>query len=221
MTDLPAYSCFVLDMDGTIVDTALDNARAANEALVDLGLEPLPAETVRSFIGGGVPRIMQRCLGDLAEDRLDDAVAAFMRHYEADPVSLSRPYPGVVETLTRITAEGGRIGICTQTPDHLAHDILAGTGLARFIGVVVGPESVTHRKPHPEPVLRVLAELGSGPEAAVLTGDAASDLQAARAAGVTACAATYGYGTTASLRAEDPAFEIATFPDLLRRVRVG
>lgn len=221
MSDLRGYSCFVFDLDGTLVDTALDNARAANDALVELGLDPLPAETVRSFIGGGVPRIMARCLGDLADRHLDEAVAAFLRHYEADPVALSRPYEGASEMLSRIATAAGRIGVCTQTPERLAGRILSGAGLAEHVQVVVGPESVTHRKPHPEPVHRVLSELGAAAEDALFTGDAPSDLQAAHAAGVTACAAAYGYGTTAALRAENPAYEIESVPELLQRVSVG
>ncbi len=221
LVERPAFTCFILDMDGTIVDTAADNARAANLALRELGFDPLPVETVTSYIGGGVPRIMRRCLGESADAYLDKAVDAFMRHYEADPVALSVPYAGVDEALGYIVEHGGRIGVATQTPEDLAQEILDGVDLARYVNVVVGPESVKKRKPDPEPILKVLGELGGTSHKAILVGDAPSDLQAARAAGVTTCAALYGYGSIEALRAEEPAYSITHFPELLSQVAVN
>ncbi|WP_169337900.1 phosphoglycolate phosphatase [Propionicicella superfundia] len=220
VTELPAFHCFVLDMDGTVVDTAPDIARSANRTLAELGLPQLPYETVASYIGGGVPKLMERCLAERADQYMKQAVPLFMSLYDAEPAALSTLYPGVLDTIRTISDRGGLIGICTQKPEALAHKILDALGVGSYVKHLVGPESVTHRKPHPEPVVKVLTGLGSTAADAIFVGDTASDLQAASAAGVVACAVTYGYGSEQSLRAESPTYVIDDFEDLLTSVAV-
>lgn len=217
----PSFRCFILDMDGTIVETAYDNARIANQVLAHLGREPLPDDLVASYFGDGIPMLMTRCLGDPADPDLDTAVSLFLSMYEADPVESSRVYPGVLDTLLSIQTQGGRVGICTQTPEAIAKKVLDLLGFATVVDCVVGPESVTHRKPHPEPVLTVLARLSCDAAEAVFVGDMKTDMMAATGAGVATIAATYGYGTLEDLRAQNPRFEASTFADVLTLVGVG
>lgn len=220
MTQPPSYHCFVLDLDGTLVDTAPDIARAANRTLAALGFDMLPDATVASFIGGGIPKLLERCLGDATDRYLDEALPIYMTLYTAEPAATSSVYPGVVETMRQIRDAGAVMGVCTQKDEPLSQAILDQLGLAEFVDCVVGPESVTHRKPHPEPVLRALELLDVAPTDAIFVGDAATDIRAARAAGVASCAVTFGYGSAESLRAEDPTFVVDRFGELLEHVAI-
>lgn len=220
VNELPSYGCFILDMDGTIADTIADNVRSANRALEQLGLPQRPFDEVASYFGGGIPLLMQRCLDEDALPLLDDAVEACLALYHAEPTAESRVYPGVIEALETITGAGAPVAICTQTPESLTTAILDGLDLARFVDVVVGPESVTHRKPHPEPVWKILKHLDASAADTIFVGDSATDIQAARAAGVTSCAANYGYTGADGLAAVQPDLAIDAFSDLLSVVHV-
>lgn len=225
VNDLPAYRYFILDMDGTVVDTAPDIVRSANRTLQELGLENLPYETVASFIGGGVPKLMQRCLaeraGERAEELQEEGVKIFTGFYTAEPAVDSTLYPTVLDTMKSIAERGGRFGICTQKPEALAQAILDTLGIGSLVEVLVGPESVTHRKPHPEPVLKVLTDFSASAKDAIFVGDTASDMAAAHAAGVVTCGVTYGYGSADSVQSENPRYLVDSFDALLTHVSVS
>lgn len=220
VTVLPSFHCFILDLDGTLVDTAPDIARSANRTLIELGLAALPDETVASYIGGGIPKLMERCLADKADEYMERAVPLFMSLYEAEPAALSTVYPGVRDAVATIAGRSALVGLCTQKPEPLARRVIDQLGLGSYVQYIIGPESVTHRKPHPEPVLKVLAGLGATAAESIYVGDTATDVQAARAAEVVTCAVTYGYGSEQSLRAENPDYVVDAFADLLDLVTV-
>lgn len=111
--------------------------------------------------------------------------------------------------------------MCTQKDEPISLAILEQLGVAPLVDYLVGPESVTHRKPHPEPVLKVLQGLDVTAHESIFVGDAATDIQAARAAGVVSCAATFGYGSAESLLAESPGYVINDFAELLGLVRAN
>lgn len=221
MTERRRIRCFILDMDGTVVDTAPDIANAANATLRDLGLNPLPTEQIAGFIGGGVVKLMQRCLGERADELLEQSIPIYSKYYDADPATESRLYPGVLASLRKIKAEGGLVGICTQKPEGFSQKINEKLGIADYVDSLVGPESVTHKKPHPEPVLKVLSDLGIDADDAVFVGDAATDVIAGTAAGVVTCAVTYGYGRPETLIAENPDYTIDHFEELFDLVQVA
>lgn len=221
MAERRKIKCFILDMDGTVIDTAPDIANAANNTLRDLGLNALPAEQIAGYIGGGVVKLMERCLAEQAEDLIDKAIPIYNKYYDADPATESRLYPGVLESLQKIKSEGGLIGICTQKPEGFSQKINEQLDIAEYVDSLVGPESVTHKKPHPEPVLKVLSDLGVDAADAIFVGDAATDIIAGEAAGVLTCAVTYGYGKPETLLAENPDYTIDHFEQLFDLVQVA
>ncbi len=221
MADRPTFKCFILDMDGTVVDTAPDIANAANQTLRDLGMSPLPVRQIAGYIGGGVVKLMERCLAERADELLEQSIPIYTKYYDAKPAVESRLYPGVLAGMQKIKAEGGLIGICTQKPEGFSHRINEQLGIAEYVDCLVGPDSVTHKKPHPEPVLKVLEKLGVDKDTAIFVGDAASDIIAGEAAGVTTCAVTYGYGKPETLLAENPDYTIDAFEQLFDLVRIS
>lgn len=187
----------LLDLDGTLVDTAPDLADALARLLAEEGLPALPEAEVARLVGDGAARLVARALaahGRPCEGaRLDAYVARFLAHYGAAPAARSRPYPGVAATLEALRAAGWRLGVCTNKPQGLSEAVLAGLGLARFIDAVAGGDRFAVRKPDPGHVLATLELLGVAPAAAVMVGDSRNDVAAARAAGVACVAVAYGY----------------------------
>lgn len=177
----------IFDLDGTLIHSAPDLHMAINGALGAVGRAPLELDTVISFIGNGVDVLVERSLRHTGPH--DAALQAtvledFRRRYEADMTTLTRPYAGVVETLTALRAEGFRLGICTNKPDAPARRICDALDLSRHFDVIQGVLPDQPKKPDAAPLLRCISALGGTAERAIYVGDSIVDYQTAQNAGV-------------------------------------
>src|SRR6516162_5254563 len=111
-------TALLLDLDGTLVDSVGDLQAALNQCLGELGASPLSLAAVRRMIGDGARPLVERGLAahGLAPTLLEATLARFLTLYEAAPAQLTRPYPGVPETLERLRRAGCRLAICTNKP---------------------------------------------------------------------------------------------------------
>src|SRR6185295_10203517 len=116
-------------------------------------------------------------------DEILGLLRRYLELYEANLTRLTRPYPGVVETLQRLTGVGVRCAVCTNKLSGLSRRILEELGLMRFFEFVAGGDSTPARKPHPDHLLHTLGWMGTGPAHAAMIGDSRNDVAAARAAG--------------------------------------
>jgi phosphoglycolate phosphatase len=194
----------LLDLDGTLVDTAPDIAAAINTTLAALDCEPLELARVRSFIGEGIAVLVRRSLaarldsGEV-ERKVPGALADFERHYFATNGRFSTVYPGVAEGLREMRTLGWRLGCVTNKPLRFAEPLLARFALLESIAVVIGGDSTPAKKPDPAPVLEACRRLGVAAAECVLIGDSKQDARAARAAGIPFVAVSYGYGAGEAL----------------------
>jgi phosphoglycolate phosphatase len=197
----------LLDLDGTLLDTAPEVAAAANAMLADQGLAPLPASTVRDFIGRGIPHLVERCLQAAGESlpcaRLESALASFGAHYRRLNGSSSAPFPGVLDALVRMRGSGVRLACVTNKAAAFTAPLLEKTGLVPFFDAVVTADQVGTRKPHPGPFLHACRMLSVAPPEAAVIGDSANDAQAARAAGCRVLLVSYGYSEGRDVRTFD------------------
>jgi phosphoglycolate phosphatase len=187
----------ILDLDGTLIDSAPDLHAAANAMLEAADRPTLDLPTVTRFIGDGVRKLVERAFAAtgpaLGQEALDRATASFTARYETTASLLTRPYDGVPETLARLRASGMRLGVCTNKPTVAADIVLRALGLAPLIDGVSGGDSVTHRKPHPDHVHDALRRIGGTAALAAIVGDNELDIAAGKAAGLATVAVTYGY----------------------------
>jgi phosphoglycolate phosphatase len=185
----------IFDLDGTLVDSARDLQDAINAVLVEEGLQPIELDEVKSMIGDGAAKLVERAIlatgGDTAH--LSEHVRRFLEVYEATASRHTRAYPGVRGTLESLRRRGLPLAVVTNKPYAATLDILDALGLRSFFGAIIGGDTLPERKPHPAPVLFALERLGVKPQAALMIGDNYHDVQAARAAGVRVFAVTYGY----------------------------
>ena len=193
-----AIRAAAFDLDGTLVDSVADLMHASNALLAELGRPPVDLPSVRSFVGDGAAKLVERVLaatgGVPAPDEAARCVERFLEIYEADPSANSVLYPGVAETLEALAAAGLRLGVCTNKPMAATLRLLDDLGIAGRFAAVVGGDSYPTRKPSPEPVLGLLDRLGVRPEETVFVGDNEHDVAAARAAGVArVLVVPYGY----------------------------
>ena len=193
-----AVRAVLFDLDGTLLDTAAELGQAANLMLAELGRASIAEARVATFIGKGMPRLVERCLGDALDPVFDAqearrALAAFERHYAALEGVAPRPFPGVREGLARLAAAGIACACVTNKPERFTHPLLDAAGLAHFFSAVVGGDTVASRKPDPLPILHACGLLGVAPGEALMVGDSDNDTQAARAAGCGVVCVPYGY----------------------------
>ena len=215
-------SAIVWDLDGTLVDSAPDLATALNSVLDMRGFFTLSVNEVRTMIGNGVPKLVQRgfnAVGVRPEPaQLDELVTIFAREYAACATQRTRPYPHVVETLETFREMNIPMGVCTNKPESFTRQILAGLGLAAFFSSVIGGDTTSTRKPDPQPVLACIRGLASAPGSSLMIGDSVHDVHAAHAAGVVVGVVPWGYRSAPveELGADFVVHDLAGFARMIR-----
>ncbi len=184
----------VFDLDGTLVDSVPDIAAALNRLLVSRDLAGFAEPEVQAFVGDGVRPLLERAFAARGVALDEAALDAFMTDYTSNAAVLTRPYPGVVDTLSQLRDAGWNLAVCTNKPVLAAREVLQTLGLAGFFAAVGGGDSYPVRKPNPAHLLAALAEAGGDPARAVMVGDHHNDIHAAAGAGVFSIWAKWGYG---------------------------
>lgn len=186
----------LIDLDGTLVDSAPDIAEAVNRMLIESGVAPLPFETVRSFIGKGVPNLIRRVLeaSALAATVGEQAAQAlFHQHYQDTNGRFGQVYPGVREGLDALRQAGFRLACVTNKPYAPAAALLDIHALTSWFELLVGGDSLAQMKPDPAPLLHACRAMRTSPARCVLAGDSEVDVAAAKAADMPVYIVRYGY----------------------------
>jgi len=221
MTNQPTI---VFDLDGTIVDTAPDLLAALNTVLADAGHRIVDPAELRSLVGFGVRRLFERAfdntgtvVGDADLMKYSDA---FLEHYRANIARESRPFPNVHETLTALARDGVLLGVCTNKPHDLTGLLLDQLDLTRHFGAVIGAGHRPYNKPDPRHILDVVGALNGDAARAVMVGDSAVDVNAAKAAAIPVIVMTYGYTNepASALGADALADDFAEIPALAAKL---
>lgn len=212
----------VFDLDGTLVDSVPDLRAALNQVLSERGGRPLSPAEVQSMVGDGVPMLVARALAASGEDpaAARDALPRFLEIYEANAARLTRPYPGVPETLATLRRCGYRTAICTNKPQRATIAVLEGLDLLPLFDAIAGGDRFPVKKPDPGHLLGLLAELGAQPAAAAMIGDNENDAAAAHAAAVPFVLMRYGYARVdpESLAAAAMLDDFSQLPKTLERL---
>jgi phosphoglycolate phosphatase len=183
----------LLDLDGTLLDTAPDMGGALNLLRAEHGLEPLPAETIRPVVSHGAMRLVRLGFPAAEGDAFESLRLRFLELYAANLAVGTRLFPGFEPVLDALESRGQPWGIVTNKPGWLTAPLLAALDLDRRAACAVSGDTVSERKPHPLPLLHAASLIGVGPSACVYVGDAERDIQAGRSAGMTTVVAAYGY----------------------------
>jgi pyrophosphatase PpaX len=181
------FETILFDLDGTLIDSgAMILASMRHATRTVLGRE-IPDELLLAGVGSGLMAEMRA----LDEARADELVRVYREHNEPLHRDL-QPCPGVIDLLPRLEVERRRLGIVTAKRRRTVDLAFAVLPLRGYFGVVVTAEDTERHKPHPEPLLLALERLGARAESAAYVGDSPFDVRAARAAGMTAVAVTWG-----------------------------
>ena len=216
---------FIFDLDGTLIDSGLDIALSANFTRVHFGLPELPVPVVKSYVGDGVARLLDRTLGHddrtgltgddgrpVPEDMHAEAMGVFADHYGRHLLDNTRLFPGVLEVLARFRRIP--VHLATNKPRAFTDPILAGLHLAGAFGAVVCGDETPARKPDPAHLRLCLEGQDIDPAAVVVVGDSPNDVHAARALGAVSVACTFGLVAPGLLKSSQPDFTIGAMSEL-------
>lgn len=193
---MPERRCktVLFDLDGTLVDTAPDLAAALNQMLARRGLDPLPDQRTRPQASHGTRGLLQVGFGVTPADTGFEALRQeFLAIYADNLVNHSVLFPGMAELLAELEDAGLQWGVVTNKPARYTEPLLAQLGLMTRAAIVVSGDTCAQPKPHPAPLLHACERTASQPGECLYVGDAERDIQAARAAGMPALVALYGY----------------------------
>ena len=217
--------CRVLffDLDGTLVDSALDIATAVNKTLAELKMPAASENQVRSWIGNGISRLVERALwqefdAPTTHPEFDRALA-LCRHYYADGLhDRSECYQGVRECLSILKARGFMLACITNKPEVLSKELLAYLQLEGFFSLLLGGDSLPMKKPDPQPLLHASRYFAEDINRCVMIGDSINDIKAANAAGCASICVSYGYNQGLDPISFEPTIIIDQFSSILDHI---
>jgi phosphoglycolate phosphatase len=205
---LTGIKAVIIDLDGTMLDTAPDFHHAVNRMRAEMGLGPLDIETIKDFVGKGTENLMRRVLavdfdGEGVERHFERAIKSYTKYYLAINGDYTAIFPGVIDGLDAMRAKGLRLACVTNKPIAFTTPLLAKKGLTRYFDVVYGGDSLPKKKPDPYPLRKVCEDFALDPCQVVAIGDSSNDAQAARAAGCRVLNVPYGYNHGESIQDVD------------------
>ncbi len=199
-----AYRGVLIDLDGTLMDTAPDIAEAANRMRADLGMAPLPVERIAAYVGKGAEVLVHRALTDdmagrAGEDDFARGRSLFYAHYHVVNGERSIVFEGVPAALQRLHDAGLTLACVTNKPREFTVPLLDRVHLASFFAATVAGDDVREKKPHPALLLEACHRLQLAPADCLMIGDSVNDALAAHAAGCPVVLVETGYNEGASV----------------------
>lgn len=196
----------IFDLDGTLLDTIADLAAAANHALQKAGFPVYDTETIRTFVGNGISKLLERALpeGARTAENVERLRTDFVPYYDAHNAEQSKPYPGVAALLLRLQERGMMLAVASNKYQAATEKLVVHYFPAiRFVKVMGQREGVPV-KPDPTIVFDIMEAAGVGKEDVLYVGDSGVDMQTAHNAGVDAVAVSWGFRPRTELEAFRP-----------------
>jgi len=213
----------MIDLDGTLADTIPDLAEAANRMLRELGRPGLEPGLVRTFVGKGIPKLVECALAGTLEGRVDSGLLAralpiYERCYAEVNGRHTVVFPGVREGLRKLRDMQLRLACVTNKAERFTRALLEQLELARCFEQVIAGDTLPQKKPDPQPLLHACRGFGIAPGDMLMIGDSAYDVEAARAAGCPVFCVDYGYNEGRDVRELDVDAIVASLNDATRLI---
>lgn len=217
-----SWDAVLFDFDGTLIDSAPDIIAALNRLLTELGHAEVDYSAYRTRAGNGARNLLQQVLigksVNINEAELPAMVERLLSHYYEMMTENTTPYQYVPEVLAEIHGTGMALAVCTNRTSATTVHLLNHFGLSHLFQAVLCADNVSAKKPDAAHILEAIESLGTAPERTVMIGDTATDVAAARNAGIKVVAVTYGYSAqpVPDLGADAVLSDISQLPGLLK-----
>jgi phosphoglycolate phosphatase len=192
----------IWDLDGTLVDSRRDLAGSVNWSLAERGFDRLSLDTVVSFVGDGTEALVARAVraAGAPSSAVPAVLGAFEQYYAEHLLDATKFYPGIPEILDLAVSLNAELSVLTNKKAAYSEAILAGLGYAGSFRRILGGDSPWGLKPSPAGLGSILTESVVPPERSCMIGDSVVDMATAKAAGIQAVGALWGFGSESALR---------------------
>lgn len=212
------YQAIIFDLDGTLLNTLEDLTDGINVAMNKFGLEEKTLEQIRSYVGNGIPKLVERCLDEGTNHPQYAEILSFFRNYYKEHCLIkTKLYDGITEMLAKLKEQGIPMAIVTNKAQNAAEELFE-IFFKDTISLVVGQRDGQPVKPDPSPVLYALEELGVDKSQAIYVGDSDVDYQTAKNVGMDCALCTWGFRPEEMLRGFHPTALITHPMELLEVV---
>ena len=196
----------IFDLDGTLLDTIADLAESTNHALKQLGYPTHDVETIRTFVGNGINKLLERALPahEQTEENVMRMRSYFVPYYDAHNADLSSPYPGIVSLLEDLQAKGIMLAVASNKYQEATVKLVKHYFPMIDFVEILGQREGVNVKPDPSIVFDILKKANVSPEETLYVGDSGVDMQTAINAGVDAIGVTWGFRPRAELESFQP-----------------
>ena len=210
----------IFDLDGTLLDTIADLAAAANYALQQLGYPTHPVDTIRTYVGNGINKLLERSLPEAErnEEKVMQMRSHFVPYYDKHNADLSRPYPGIVALLEELQHRGVMIAVASNKYQAATAELVKHYFPTIDFIEVLGQREGIAVKPDPTIVFDILKKAEVQPEEVLYVGDSGVDMQTAINSGVDAVGVAWGFRPKAELESFCPKGIIDKAEELLEFV---
>ena len=196
------YRLAIFDLDGTVLDTLDDLADSVNAVLAANGYPTHTKQTVCSFVGNGIKRLIERAVPNgIAVAEVARVLSAFEAYYALHCADKTAPYEGISEMLASLRAAGVKTAVLSNKADFatqaLCHDYFPGV-----FDVVAGEREKEGipKKPAPDALFAIMKQCGATAADTVYIGDSDVDILTAANAGVDAILVSWGFRDEVFLR---------------------
>lgn len=187
------YDLIIFDMDGTILDTLDDLKDSLNYALRKSSLPERSKEEVRTFVGNGIRKLIERGVPENSSiDIIDEVYRNFSEHYKNNCCNKTKPYKGIIELLKKLKELGYKTAVVSNKADYAVKDLCTQFFDDLFC-CSVGEREGIRRKPAPDSVFEVMSKLGTDKNKSLYIGDSDVDINTAKNAGIDAIAVEWGF----------------------------
>ena len=213
----------IFDLDGTLIDSVPDLAKAVNFTLNSLNIDTFSEDTIRKWVGNGAQTLVKRALsGDtiisnnINEDLFNKALNIFLDYYSNHLYDSTTLYKNVKGTLTTLKQNGYILTIVTNKPFDFIKPILEALNIEELFEYYIGADSLDIKKPSPKPLLHVCKKLNIDYSNTVMIGDSKNDILAAKSANMESIAVSYGYNYNEHISTYNPDIVVDNFEYILK-----
>jgi len=211
----------IFDLDGTLIDSALDLALAINHMLITLNKTPFDESTIHTWVGNGAQILVQRALSgsikinsNIEDTYVAQALDIFLNYYAKHLCVKTQLYPQVHSTIHHLKQNGYTLAIVTNKPYAFVSPILECLGLANIFDIILGGDSLCEKKPHPMPLMHVAKQCKVTIQECIMIGDSKNDILAAKACNMHSIAVRYGYNYGESIASYKPNAIVDNFSEI-------
>ena len=187
------YTNIIFDLDGTLLNTLEDLTDGVNHVIKMYGYEPYSQSDIKSFVGNGIMKLMERAVpGGKDNDKFDEMYNEFKAYYTKHCIIKTRPYDGIIKLLESLDRAGYGLAIVSNKNDAAVKE-LAKHFFGDYINTAIGQSEITRKKPAPDTCIEAMKEMQIGREGTVYVGDSDVDIMTAKNSGLECISVTWGF----------------------------